>query len=140
MTDYYAIFASLEPRLWELIIDVLLFSVWTDTNMFHTYFYPVFKIFPWMCESTIRRSWAGHYLRVHGPPNIQYRHCLFDCHRPPLDLIRDDAQQFKIVMTKRLANADNPCQSEVTPAIHPTQHQKRPRTLSPPPSGERTKH
>ena len=133
MTARYALFASLDPHLWDIILDVLLLNVCTDADMFRLSFYPLFETFPCQCESTIR-SWTGYYLRVHGPSDIQSRHSLFDCYRPPIDLIRYDTAMFQLAMTKRLANVDNPCRfADIRHAIHTPQHQPRPHTLSPPP-------
>lgn len=140
MTDYYAIFASLEPRLWEIILQVLLFDVCMDADVFRHSFYPLFETFPRACESTVR-SWTGYYLRVHGPPDFQFRHSLFDCYRPPLDLIRPDTELFQVNMSQRLAHVHDTYRFRmVEHAIHP-QHQKRPHAPSPPSTGDKcSKH
>ena len=136
MTDYYALFGSFEPRLWDLIIDVLLYDVCTDVDMFQQYFYPVLETFPGMCESTINRTY--YYLRVHGPTDRFSPHYPFDSYNTAKDLIRDDAQKFKIAMAKRLAVRANQFQlPELKPHHHPPQDQKRPRIPSPQTTGNK---
>ena len=101
-TDYYALFQSLEPHLWEIILDVLLLEA-TDAGEFRHAFYPILETFPEICDrrSPIKSYWARTLNRINPPLESHFTNPYTDCYPQTIEFIEEDAEGFVDAMAVR---------------------------------------
>ena len=101
-TDYYALFQSFEPHLWEIILDVLLLEA-TNSGEFRHAFYPLLETFPEICDrrSPIKAYWARILSRMNPPLESYFTDPYTDCYPQAIEFIEEDAEGFVDAMAIR---------------------------------------
>ena len=100
--DVYSLFQSMEPTLWEIILDVLLLDA-DDYHQFATVFYPILETFPHICccgfKSPTKKYWIRYLYRVkwYTLPNETEKDLLWN----PRESIEEDALGFAVDMEIR---------------------------------------
>ena len=99
-TDYYALFQLFEPRLWEIILDVILSGA-TDTAQFRRAFYPILETFPEICDrrSPIKTYWESILDRINPEPDFDDPYAA--CYPRDIEYIEEDAEGFVDAMAIR---------------------------------------
>lgn len=110
--DNYSLFQSLEPRLWTIILDVILTDA-ENNDQFEAAFYPILQTFPDICccddNAPVKQHWISHLNRVmaivSGVPLRVYAMAaalgdnMYDERMAhPRDIIEEDARRFNADM------------------------------------------